>query len=121
MQFFGKQLLILFTAALLFAAVSMALSEFLRNGIAVMGLMMGFYLATQFIYIPKSHRVISQFMTMLPTDLINLFTLYDHRLVSVFGHYHTMFDIAPVIYVFIATILCLATWWAYRKYQVGSR
>lgn len=121
MQFFGKQLLILFAAALLFAAVSMALSEFLRNGIAVMGLMIGFYLATQFINIPKSHRIISQAMTMLPTDLINLFTLYDHRLVNTFGHYHTMIDIAPVIYVFIAVILCVATWWAYRRYQVGIR
>lgn len=121
MQFFGKQLLILFTAALLFAAVSMALSEFLRNGIAVMGLMMGFYLATQFIVIPKSHRIISQAMAMLPTDLTNIFTLVDHRLVNIFGHYHAMFDIAPVIYVFLAGIFSFATWWAYRRYQVGSR
>ncbi len=121
MQFFGKQLLSLFAAALLFAAVSMALSEFLRNGIAVMGLMIGFYLATQFIYIPKSHRIISQAMTMLPTDLTNIFTLVDHRLVNIFGHYHTMFDIAPVIYVFLAGIFSFATWWAYRRYQVGSR
>lgn len=121
LQFFGKQLLILFTAAILFAAISMALSEFLRNGIAVMGLMVGFYLATQFIYIPKTYRVISQFMTMLPTDLINLFTLNDHRLVNVAGHYHTMFSIAPLAYILITIILCFATWQAYRRYQVGSR
>ena len=121
LQFFGIQLLILFTASILFAAISMAFSEFLRNGIAVMGLMIGFYLATQFISIPKSIRFLSQSVAMLPSELINLWTLYDHRLVSIFGHYHTMFSVAPIIYLLISIVLCIIAWQVYRRYQVCGR
>lgn len=121
LQFFGSQLLILFSAAILFAAISMAFSEFLRNGIAVMGLMIGFYLATQFISIPKSIRLLSQTVAMLPTELINIWTLYDHRLVSIFGQYHTMLAVAPIIYILISVILCSIAWQAYRRYQVCGR
>jgi ABC-type transport system involved in multi-copper enzyme maturation permease subunit/ribosomal protein S7 len=120
-QFFGIQMIILFTAAVLFAAISMALSEILRNGIAVMGLMIGFYLVTQFITIPKSLRLLSESMAMLPTELINIWSLYDHRLVNVFGHYCTMFSVSPGIYVLLSVLLCIVAWQAYRRYQIGGR
>jgi len=121
LQFFGIQLIVLFAAAILFAAIAMSFSELIRNGIAVMGLMIGMYLATQFISIPKSHRLLSEAVTMLPTELISTWTLLDHRLVNVFGHYHTMFEVAPIIYLLISIVLCMMAWQAYRRYQVGGR
>ena len=120
LQFFEIQLLILFTAAFMFAAIAMACSEFLKNGIAVMGLMIGFYLVTQFISIPRSFRLGSQTVAMLPTELINIWTLFDCRLVNLFGGYHTMFEVAPIAYILIAAIFCFVAWLAYRKYQVGK-
>ena len=121
LQFFGIQLVILFAAAILFAAISMAFSEFLKNGIAVMGLMIGFYLATQFISIPKSFRILSQSVAMMPTELINIWTLFDNRLIHIFGHYYTMFAVSPVIYLLISVVLCAVSWQTYRRYQVGGR
>lgn len=121
LQFFEVQLVILFTATVLFAAISMAFSEILKNGIAVMGLMIGFYLATQFISIPKSFRIISQSVAMLPTELINVWSLFDNRLVIVFGHYQTMFAVSPVIYLLLSVLLCIIAWQFYRRYQVGGR
>ena len=121
LQFFGIQLVILFAAAILFAAISMAFSEFLKNGIAVMGLMIGFYLATQFISIPKSFRILSQSVAMMPTELNNIWTLFDNRLIHIFGHYYTMFAVSPVIYLLISVVLCAVSWQTYRRYQVGGR
>lgn len=121
LQFFRIQLMVLFSGALLFAAVSMALSEIFRNAVAVMGFMIGTYLATQFIYIPKSYRVISQAVQMIPTEIIYLWTLHDHRLVKVFGRYHMMFQISSVSYLLISLILCLVTWRLYSRFQVTGR
>lgn len=82
--------------------------------ILIMLVILGFYLATQFISIPKSIRLLSQSVAMLPSELINLFTLYDHRLVSIFGQYHTMFSVAPIIYLLISVILCISACGSYN-------
>ena len=77
----------------------------LRNGVAVMGLMIGIYIAIFIIDVPKSYRVISQSIAILPTELINLWSLMDHRLINIFGNYYSMFTVSPVICLVLTVIL----------------
>ena len=121
LQFYGIQMLILFSAAVLFAAIAMTFSELTRNGVAVMGLMIGLYIVIFIINVPKSYRVISQSIAMLPTELINIWSLMDHRLINIFGNYYSMFTLSPMIYLIMTVILCMIARKAYMRYQVGGK
>lgn len=121
LQFYGIQLLILFSAAVLYAAIAMTFSELMRNGVAVMGLMIGIYIAIFIIDVPKSYRVISQSIAMLPTELINLWSLMDHRLINIFGNYYSMFTVSPVICLVLTVILSIIARQAYLRYQIGGK
>jgi hypothetical protein len=93
----------------------------MRNGVAVMGLMIGIYIAIFIIDVPKSYRVISQSIAMLPTELINLWSLMDHRLINIFGNYYSMFTVSPVICLMLTVILCIIARQAYLRYQIGGK
>ena len=121
LEFFIVQLVILCTASILFASISMALSAFLRNEIAVMGVMFGVYLALSFFYIPNSYRTLSQVTAMVPKTLISFLSLVDNRLINIFGTFFTMYSFAPIVYVLASLVLCFVTYLFYRRCQVTSR
>lgn len=115
LQLFKTQWILLITASFLFSGLAMFLSLVTRNGILAMAGMIAFYLCTQFFIIPYQWRWLSQIVQMLPTELITTWTLNDHRLISVFGQYHTMYAIAPVCYLLIPVILFMAGYSVYQR------
>ncbi len=118
LQLFKTQWVLLITASFLFAGLAMFLSLITRNGILTMAAIIAFYLSTQFFILPYQWRLVSQIVQMLPTELITTWTLSDHRLVSVFGQYHTMYTIAPILYLLVPVILFVT---GYSVYRIETR
>lgn len=117
LQFIGIQSMIVVAAAIMFAAMSMALSAVFKNGVAVMGTMIGIYLLSQFVNIPLKFRFLSQAVDLMPTNLIALWSLIDFRLIDIFGNYHTMYAIAPLVYGILSIAFILAGGIAFRRSQ----
>lgn len=108
----GTAVLILFATFLavsvLYSIVTMFLSEWLKNSVAVMALLAGCMIFTMMIDIPYGYRMASQLYDLLPTTLLIEWQLWDDRLVSVFGTYLTNFQAAWGIYLAIGVILVSA-------------
>ena len=120
-RFIAIQFVLILAASVLFAVAAMAFSELFRNGLAVMGLMTGCYLVSQVLSIPAKYRMPSQIMSWMPTEIADLASLMDHRLVRIGGHYITNFHIAPVLYLILAVILYIVGKHVYCRYQVSGR
>lgn len=117
LQFFGIQILIVIVASVMLAAMSMSLSAVFKNGVAVMGIMVGVYLLCQFINVPLKFRFISQTMNLIPTNLITMWSLGDMRLVKILGNYHTMYSVAPFAYIICAVLFIFLGSVAFKKSQ----
>ncbi len=117
LQFFGIQILIVIVASVMLAAMSMSLSAIFKNGVAVMGIMVGAYLLCQFINVPLKYRYISQTMNLIPTNLITMWSLGDMRLIKILGIYHTMYDVAPFVYIICAIVFILLGSVAFKRSQ----
>ena len=120
-EFLVRQLIVMLCAGILFASFAMAVSELLKNSLAVMGIMVGIYLVGQLNLIPYTFRLGSQAQAMLPSNLINFWSLLEHRLIPLGGHYFTQYAIVPILYLVISALLIVAGWVAYHRFQVTGR
>ena len=120
-QFIIVQMIVMISAAILFAAFAMAISEVVKNSLAVMGIMVGLFIFGQLELIPPRYRVLAQIKDMLPSNQISIWTLMKYRLVGLGGHYVTTYVAAPIIYVLIAVILIVIGKIAYDRFQVTGR
>lgn len=116
-KFIRIQIIIVIIASVMFAAMAMSMSALFKNGIAVMGTIVGLYLLNQFWEIPLKYRVLSQAAKFIPTNLIVSWSLGDFRLINCFGSYHTMFAIAPWIYLVISAAFILIGDLAFKRSQ----
>ena len=116
-QFIGIQIIIIVIASVMFSAMAMSMSAIFKNGVAVMGMMVGLYLLNQFWEIPLKFRILSQATKLIPSNLIVSLSLGDFRLINCFGSYHTMFAVAPFIYVVIAAMFIMAGGIAFKRSQ----
>lgn len=121
-----KQAVLLMSAVYVIAGIfcsiiTMFLSEAMKNGIAVMGIMVGSVIATMFVDIPYYFREISQIYELLPTVLLRVWQLWDYRLVNLFGVKLTNMQAAPVIYVAVSVLLMALGSRIYKNYQVSGR
>lgn len=107
----GTAVIILFATFLavsvLYSIVTMFLSEWLKNSVAVMAILAGGMIFTMMIDIPYGLRTASQIYDLLPTTLLVHWQLWDDRLVPVLGAYLTNFQAAWVIYLVIGAVLVL--------------
>ena len=120
-QFILVQMIVMLTAAILFAAFAMALSEVLKNSLAVTGIMVGLFIFSQLELIPPRFRVLAQIKDMLPSNQISVWTLMECRLVGLGGHYVSTYAASPVIYVLISVLLIFIGKIAYDRFQVTGR
>ncbi len=120
-QFICIQLIIMLSSGVLFAVFAMTISEMLRNSMAVTGVMVGLFIISQVDIVPSEYRVFTQVRTMLPTNLINLWSLMEHRLFSIGGHMFTQYSVSPVVYLLTAVILVIAGSVVYNRFQVTGR
>lgn len=120
-QFIVVQIIVMITAAILFATFAMVMSEVVKNSLAVMGIMVGLFIFGQLELIPPRYRVLAQIKDMLPSNQISIWTLMKHRLVGLGGYYVTTYVASPIIYVLIAVILIFIGKTAYDRFQVTGR
>lgn len=120
-QFVLIQLIIMITSGLLFAVFAMAVSELLKNSLAVTGVMVGFYIFGQVDIIPSEYRILTQVSTMIPTNLINVWSLMEHRLIGFCGYMFTIFAASPILYLLSSALLIIIGEIAYNRFQVTGR
>lgn len=105
----GTGVLILFamflTVGALYSIVTMFLSEWLKNSVAVMAILTGGMIFTMMIDIPYGFRTASQLYDLLPTTLLVEWQLWDDRLVPILGLYLTNFQAAWGIYLIAGGLL----------------
>lgn len=93
--------------SVLYSIVTMFLSEWLKNSVAVMAILAGSMIFTMMIDIPYGLRTASHIYDLLPTTLLVHWQLWDDRLVPVLGTYLTNFQTAWGIYLVIGAVLVL--------------
>ncbi|MBE5845448.1 MAG: hypothetical protein E7302_14995 [Butyrivibrio sp.] len=120
-QFIIVQMIVMVTAAILFATFAMAMSEVVKNSLAVMGIMVGLFIFSQLELIPPRFRILAQIKAMLPSNQISIWSLMEHRLVGFGGHYVTTYVASPVIYILISAFLIVIGKIAYDRFQVTGR
>lgn len=107
----GTAVIMLFATFLavsvLYSIVTMFLSEWLKNSVAVMAILAGSMIFTMMIDVPYGFRTASQIYDLLPTTLLVHWQLWDDRLVPAFGTYLTNFQTAWGIYLVIGAVLVL--------------
>lgn len=108
-------------ASILYSIIAMFLSEAMKNGVAVMGIMTASMMFTMLVGIPYRFRLLSQIYELLPTVLVSVWQLWDDRLVKMGGVCLTNFQIAPMIYVMISGLLIIWGSKVYKNYQVSGR
>ena len=120
-QFIIVQMIVMITAAILFATFAMAISEVVKNSLAVMGIMVGLFIFSQLELIPPRFRVLAQIKAMLPSNQISIWSLMEHRLVGFGGHYITTYVASPLIYLAISVLLIIIGKISYDRFQVTGR
>ena len=114
-------MIVMITASILFAAFSMAVSELLKNSLAVTGIIVGLFVFGQLEVIPPQYRLLSHLNAMLPSNQISIWSLAEYRLFNVGGHYFTGYVMSPVIYIVISAVLIAAGAVSYNRFQVTGR
>ncbi len=121
----GEAAMILFgitiLSGILESAFAMYLSEYLGNGVAVMAILVGIMLLTQFIGVPEEWRVLSQGWNLLPTNLTAAWAFTDVWLVAIPGGYLTNFQFAAILYPGLAIFFLWAGRNKYKHFQVTGR
>ena len=120
-QFITYQMVIILTTGILFAVFAMAVSELIKNSMAVMGIMLGMFILSQIELFSPKLRILTQPLSRMPSDMISMSSLLEHRLINAGGHLITQYVAAPVIYVVIAIGLVIAGGIAYNRFQVSGR
>lgn len=120
-QFILIQLIIMLTAGILFAVFAMAVSELLKNSLAVTGIIVGLFIIGQIDILPTKYRVLSQASTLLPTNLISIWSLMEYRLVGFGGHLFTEYAASPIMYLVVSIIIVIVGGIAYNRFQVTGR
>jgi hypothetical protein len=120
-QFILIQLIIMITAGILYAVFAMAVSEFTKNSLAVMGIMVGLYLLGQIDFFTDKVKLLSQLKSLLPSNVIPVYSLMEYRLVHVGDGIFTIYAVAPVLYLLLSVMLIIAGCFVYERFQVTGR
>lgn len=112
--------LLLMTAAVVYAALAMFLSQVLGSRSAATAIMViGLFLSM--LNVPESLGVISRLWSYLPGAYIGSWTFTEYRLISLFGRFFNNLQAAPVIWLLASAAFLAAAGAAYRRYQVRGK
>lgn len=120
-EFCTKETIIVFTASILFAVVSMVFSLIFGRGLAVTGMMIGVFLTSGIITIPDRLRMLGHMRDLLPTNLSSIYSTYNFRLIGFGNHYITDYQFAPFLYIMLSVILLIIGGMVYRRYQINGK
>lgn len=102
-------------AVLFISVFVMVFSIYVKNSLAVIATTMGVFFSSQIVYIPDDYRIISQIISILPTSISNVVSLYDIRLLEICGSFYSKYSVISAIYLLLSG--CLLIWGCilYRK------
>lgn len=102
-------LVLLIASTVLSALTALALSELVRNEIAVIGIMIAVNVGSfaAGLFVPNDMRVLSQAVSMAPMTFISPRMLYEFRLIGRSGHYIKAFEFVPMLYLVLSLLLML--------------
>lgn len=120
-EFCTKETIIVFTASIFFAVVSMVFSLIFGRGLAVTGMMIGVFLTSGIITIPDRLRMLGHMRDLLPTNLSSIYSTYNFRLIGFGNYYITDYQFAPFLYIILSMILLIIGGMVYRRYQINGK
>ncbi|SFQ49721.1 ABC-type Na+ efflux pump, permease component [Lachnospiraceae bacterium XBB1006] len=103
--------------AILFALVTMFLSQRLNNSLSVMAVQVGVLLVGIF-SIPASYGILSQIWSLRPTAFSLRSFLAEYRLVELGGRLFNAFQVAGVLYVAGSLLIVPIVFLGYKKMQI---
>ena len=121
----GQAILIIYGLLLLlvifFSLCVMILSELLHSNIATLAAATAFLIGGMIINIPVQYRVISQLWDSLPNTFYFTWNIFDLRLIKLFGHYFTAWQVIPVFYMVIGIAIIFVGKPIYQRFQISGR
>jgi hypothetical protein len=86
-----------------------------------MGIMVGLYLLGQIDFFTDKVQLLSQLKSLLPSNVIPVYSLMEYRLVHVGDGIFTIYAAAPVLYLLLSFMLVVAGRFVYERFQVTGR
>jgi hypothetical protein len=106
--------------AMVFAAVTMLLSQTLGSSTGVLAVQIGIFLLGIF-NIPDSLGIISQLWSIRPTNFLMYYAFSEYRLFSIGSHFLNVFQAAGILYPLLIAEAIPITYVSYQRMQVKSR
>ena len=107
--------------AFLISVFVMFLSELFHSSIAAISITAAMILAGMLVQIPAQYRILGQVWDYLPTCFLSMWNTFDSRLISMFGMHFTSYQIVPLIYVVVASLLAFLGSRIYCRCQISGR
>ena len=111
----------LLVTAFLISIFVMFLSELFHSSIAAIAITAAMILAGALVQPPAEYRILGQIWDYLPTCFLAMWNTFDIRLVSLFGTHFTSYQIVPLIYVVVASLLAFLGRRIYCRRQISGR
>ncbi|MBR2562255.1 MAG: ABC transporter permease subunit [Eubacterium sp.] len=106
--------------AMVFAAVTMLLSQTLGSSTGVLAVQIGIFLLGIF-NIPDSLGIISQLWSIRPTNFLMYYAFSKYRLFNIGSHFLNVFQAAGILYPLLIAAAVPITYVSYQRMQVKSR
>lgn len=112
---------IFLASSILYSVIVMSLSEILKNGVVVMGIMLGAVYFTLLFNVPYEYRVLSQLYNLVPIQLLSSANAADYRLVQIGNLTLTNYHSGLILYLLISIVLVVIVNRSYKRFQVSGR
>ncbi len=113
--------IIFLTSSILYSVIVMSLSELLKNGVVVMGIMLGALYFTLLFNVPYKYRAFSQLYNLIPIRLLSGENAADYRLTQIGNLCFTNYQSGLILYLLISIVLIVIVNRSYKHYQVSGR
>ena len=113
--------ILVFLGTCLISSFALFVSNVSRNSLATMAIVIGTYLVMFILStgVPYRFRVISQFLSLLPSTLISSRLVYEFRLVRL-GKNFLSYQAAPVLYIILTVIFIWMGYILYKRHEIKS-
>lgn len=112
---------LLLILTIFFSLCVMILSELLHSNIATLAAATAFLISGMVINIPAQYRAVSKLWDSLPNTFYFTWNIFDMRLIKLFGHYFTAWQIVPVFYMVIGVAVIFVGKPVYQRFQISGR
>lgn len=121
----GQSVLIIYScviaASVVFSSFVLMLSELLHSNIAALAISSSILIVSMILYVPDQYRILAQLWCWLPSGFLTPWNIFDCRLLSIFGHYFTSWQVVPIIYMVATVIIAFIGKPIYKRFQVSGR